>query len=126
SRLGDGAVHRREVQFAALVRMRSGGVFVELDAETGRVRWDQIAVFPAERRFQERRREAAPVEDALEQEEVPAAGGELDVGRADDRPAVEMRRDLRVGSLCERRDLLPFEQSARAAEVRLQDRGGAG
>ena len=69
--------------------------------------------------------EAAPVEDSLEDEEVRAARGELDVRRPDDGPAVEVRRDLRVVRLGERRDLLALEDAAHPAEVRLQDPGGA-
>ncbi len=70
--------------------------------------------------------EAVPALDALEDEEIRGAGGELNVGRPDHRSAIEMRSDLGVMRLRHRRDLLGFEQSADPAEVRLQDRGRAG
>ena len=69
--------------------------------------------------------EAAPFPDPLEEEEVRAAGAELDVRGADDRAAVEVRRDLGVVRLGHAGDLLRLEQAADAAEVQLQDRGGA-
>ena len=59
-------------------------------------RGDDIAVLPADRLFQDRGLEAVPALDAFENEEIRDAGRELDVGRADDRAAIEMRRDLRV------------------------------
>ena len=69
--------------------------------------------------------EALPALDAFEDEEIRAAGGELDVGRAHDGPAVKVRRDLRVVHLGHARDLLRFEDSADAAEIHLQDRRAA-
>src|SRR5581483_4567566 len=101
-------------------------LLVQLDAEAGRVRRQHVAVLPAQRRAQQRRREAAPVEDAFEQQQVGAAGAELDVGGGDDGAAVEVGRDLRVVRLRQGRDLLALQQPAGPAEVRLQDRGGAG
>ena len=70
--------------------------------------------------------EAVPALDALEDEEIRAARGELDVGRADDRPAIEVRRDLGVVRFRHRGDLLRLQDAADPAEVHLQDRGGAG
>ncbi len=70
--------------------------------------------------------EAVPALDALEDEEIRAASGELDVGRPDHRPAIEVRRDLGVMRLRHCGDFLGFEQPANSAEVRLQDRGRAG
>ena len=69
--------------------------------------------------------EAAPGLDAFEDQEVRQRGRELDVGGALDRPAIEMRRDLRIVRLRHRRDLLGFQDAADAAERHLQDRGGA-
>ena len=66
--------------------------------------------------------EPAPVLDALEDEEVRRARGELDVGGADHRPAVEVRRDLGAVRLGERGDLLALQDPAAATEVRLDDR----
>ena len=50
------------------------------------------------------------------------ACGQLDVGGADDGPAVQVRCDLRVVRLRHPGDLLAFQQPADAPEVHLQDR----
>src|SRR6476659_5457302 len=97
-------------------------LLVELDAEPRCRRWDHKAVLPPDRRLQDLGVEAAPVEDPFEDEEVRAAGAELDVGRADDRSAVEMGSDLGVVRLREPRDLLRLQQAADAAEIQLQNR----
>ena len=70
--------------------------------------------------------EAAPVEDPLEQEEVRAAGAELDVRRTDDRPAIEVGCDLGIVHLRKRGDLLRLEEASDPAQVQLQDRRGSG
>src|SRR5690606_40447721 len=51
---------------------------------------------PADRLFQNFGVKAAPRLDAFQDQEVGRAGGELDVGRALDRAAVEVRRDLGI------------------------------
>ena len=108
------------------VRVREGDRLVELDAETGARRRQHVAVLPADRLLQQVGVDAVPAADALEDQEVRRAGRELDVGGADDRAAVEVRRDLRVVALRHPGDLLAFEQAADAPEVHLQDRRGAG
>ena len=67
-----------------------------------------------------------PALDPLEDEEIRAAGGQLDVGRAHHRAAVQVRGELHVLHLGKRGDLLGLEDPADAAEVHLQDRRGLG
>ena len=62
-----------------------------------------VAVLPCDRSSEDLRVEAAPATDAFEDEEVRAAGGELDVRRTDHGTAVEVRCDLRVVRLGHRR-----------------------
>src|SRR5690349_16897067 len=102
--------------------MSGGDLLVELDAEARRGGRDDVAVLPCDRSLQDLGVEAAPVEDSLENEEVRAAGAELDVGGADHGAAVQVRRDLRVVRLGQRGDLLPLQEATDPAEVELQDR----
>ncbi len=106
--------------------MGEGDLFVQLDAEAGLLRRDDEAILPADRLFEDLSVEAVPALDAFEDEKVRAARRELDVGRADDRPAIEMRRDLRVMRFGHGGDLLGFENAPDPAQIHLQDRGGAG
>src|SRR3990170_7865256 len=106
--------------------MTRNHVLVELDAEPWPLGRDYVAVLPHDRPLEELRIEPAPRLDALEQEKVRRAGGELDVRRSDDGAAVEVRRDLRVAHLRHAGDLLRLEQPPDAAEVHLKDRGSAG
>ena len=69
---------------------------------------------------------AAPGLDAFEDQEVGRARRELDIGRAHDRAAIQMRRDLDVVDFGHAGDLLGFEQPADAAQVHLEDRCAAG
>ena len=69
---------------------------------------------------------ALPALDALEDQEVRAAGGELDVRRADHRTAVQVRGELHMVDFSQRGDLLGLQNAADPAEVHLQDRRGAG
>src|SRR4029077_14754930 len=87
-------------------------VLVELYAETRVVRRNDVARLPADRLFQYLGMEALPALDALEDEEVRAAGRELDVGASDHRATVQVRRDLHVLHLRQRRDLLGLENAA--------------
>src|SRR5947209_19636182 len=89
-------IEHLEMQALARVGMRGGDGFVELDAEAGRGRRDDVAVLPAYRRLQDLGVEAAPILDAFEDQEIRRAGADLDIGGALDRAAIEMRRDLRV------------------------------
>src|SRR2546430_6975026 len=52
-----------------------------------------------------------PALDTLEDQEVRAAGGELDIGGAHDRPAIQVWRELHMVHLGERGDLLRLEDS---------------
>src|SRR5580704_16625670 len=101
-------------------------LFVEFDPEARLFRRDDITLLPADRLFQEPRLEAVPALDALQNEEIRAAGRKLDIGRADDRPAIEMRRDLSVVSLRHRGDLFGLQETPDPAQIHLQDRGRAG
>ncbi len=85
-----------------------------------------MAVLPADRRLQQPGLEAVPALDALQDQEIRAAGGDLDVGRADHRPAIEMRRDLGVMRLGHAGNFFRLQQSADPAEIHLQDGSGAG
>ena len=116
---------RRQVELVALVRVGGGDGLVELDPEARRLRGNDVAVLPFDRGLQDLGVKAAPVPDSFEHEEVRAAGAELDVCRADDRPAVEVRRDLGVVRLGHAGDLLRLEQAADASQVQLQDRRGS-
>src|SRR5215468_1599828 len=121
----DRALGHFEMDLGAVVGMGAGDLLVELDAEAGLGGRDDAALLPADRLLQDLGVEAAPGLDALEDEEIRAAGSEMDVGRALDRTAIEMRRDLRVVGLGHAGDLLRLEQAADAAERHLQDGGGA-
>ena len=70
--------------------------------------------------------EALPVFDALQNQKVGGTGRQLDVGGPDDRPAVEVRGDLRVIGLGHAGDLLGLQDAAHPAEIHLQDRRAAG
>src|SRR5579863_9947707 len=61
---------RHEMELIARIGMGGGDRLVELDAEAGLVRGDDIAVLPPDRRLDDLRVEAAPVLDALEDEEI--------------------------------------------------------
>ena len=70
--------------------------------------------------------EALPAFDALENQKVGAAGGQLDVRRTDHRAAVQVRGDLYMLRFGHAGDLLRFEQSADTTEIHLQDGRGIG
>ena len=61
--------------------------------------------------------------DAFENEEIRAAGGKLDIGRTDDRSAIEMRGDLRMKRFSHAGDLLGFQNAADTSQIHLQDIG---
>src|SRR6202161_606745 len=114
------------MQIRAHPRMGEGDFLIEFDAEPRLLRRDDEAIFPADRLFEDLPMEAVPALDALENEEGRAARRELNGGCADDRPAIKMRRDLRVVRFGHAGDLLRFEDAADAAQIHLQDRCGAG
>src|SRR6185437_14303995 len=115
-----------EVERRARVWMRQGNGLVELDAEARLGRRNDVALLPADRLAQQLGVQALPALDALEDEKIRAARSQLNVGGAHHRATVQVRRDLRVLHLRERRDLLGLEESAHAPEVRLQDGRAAG
>src|SRR5579862_9139388 len=88
---GHGRAGGVQVQLRTLVRMPRGELLVEFDPEAGLGRRYDVAGLPAHRLHEQVRVDALPALDALEDEEVRAAGGELDVGRTDDGPAVQVR-----------------------------------
>src|ERR1700677_3573759 len=92
--------------------MGARDVLVQLDAESRLVGRDDVAVLPADRLLQELGLKTVPTLDALQDQEIRAARRELDVRGADDRPAIEMRRDLRVVRLGHPGDLLGLQQTA--------------
>src|SRR3984885_12068624 len=106
--------------------VRERHLFIQLDAEPRLLRRDDEAILPTDRLFEDLPMEAVPALDALEDEKIRAARRELNVRRADDRPAIKVRRDLRVVSFRDSRDLLRFKDAADAAQIHLQDRCGAG
>src|SRR5215468_3107899 len=121
----DRALGHLEMNLRAVVGMGQRDRLVELDAEAGLGGRDDVALLPADRLLQDLGVETAPGLDALEDEEVRAAGGEMDVGGALDRTAIEVRRNLCIVGLGHAGDLLGLQQAADAAEGHLQDRGGA-
>src|SRR5258707_10570048 len=110
------------MQVGAGVGMAPRDILVELDAEAGLARRDHVAGFPADGLLEQPRVEAVPGLDALENQEIRAAGTNLDVRRALDRSAIEMRRDLRIMRFRHARDLLGLEHPADTSERHLQDR----
>src|SRR6056297_4068450 len=100
----------------AIVGVRPRDRVVELDAEAGSVRREDMPVLPADRRPQKRPVEAVEALDALEDQEIRDGEAEMDVGRRLDRPAIEMRCDLGAARLRHRRDLLRLEDAADAPE----------
>src|SRR5215470_1652572 len=74
-----------QMDLGAVVRVGAGDLLVELDAETRLGGRDDVALLPAHRLLQDLGVEAAPGLDALEDEEIRAAGREMDVGSAFDR-----------------------------------------
>ena len=69
--------------------------------------------------------ETLPVQNAFLDQEVGAAGGELDVGSAHHWAAIKVRRDLNVISLGHGGDLFAFQNATHAAQVHLQNGGRA-
>src|SRR5262245_66143909 len=82
------------------VGMSARHIFIQLDAQAGLARRDHIALFPANRLLQDLGMESAPGLDALQDQEVRDAGGDLDIRSAFDRPRSEERR---VGKECRSR-----------------------
>src|SRR3972149_6307758 len=104
--------HHVEMQELSGVGVPGRALLVQLDAEPGSGRRDDVSVLPADRLLQDLRMEAAPGLDALLDQEVGAAGVDLDVCRGLDRSAVEMRSELRVVGLGDHAGLLGFEESS--------------
>src|SRR5579871_7051911 len=105
-----GILSHLEMQHVTLVGMAGDELLVELDAEARLRRRDHIARLPADRLAQDVGVEALPALDAFEDQEVGAAGRELDVGRSDHGAAIEVGRELHVLYLRERCDLLGLEK----------------
>src|SRR5262245_34856406 len=100
--------------------MRLADGLVELDADAWLLGRDHPAVLPFDLLLQQRLVETVPLLQRFEDQEGGQRGGELDIGRAHDRPAIAVRRDLDMIRLRHRGDLLRFQYAARAPEVRLQ------
>src|ERR1700690_2110481 len=96
--------------------VRERHLFIQLDAEPRLLRRDDEAILPTDRLFKDLAMEAVPALDALEDEKIRAASRELNVSRADDRPAIEVRRDLRIMRFRHSGDLLRFQDAADAAQ----------
>src|SRR5580658_1312762 len=94
------------------VRMPSDDLLVELDAQARLARRYDIAVLPLDRLAQNLGVEALPALDPFEEQKIRAAGCELDVRGTDDRPTIQVRRDLHVLRLGHRSDFLGLEQPA--------------
>src|ERR1700727_1704448 len=69
--------------------------FVEFHPEARRRGWNDITLFPANGSLQEPRMDSAPLLDALQDQKIRRAGGDLNVRGAYHRAAIKMRRDLR-------------------------------
>src|SRR5271156_4812168 len=123
--LPEGTIYHLEVQPFARIRVGEGDGLVELDAEPGSGRGNHVARLPADGFFQDFRVEAAPLLDAFQDQKIGRARRDLNIGRAHHRTAIQVRGDLRVMDLGERRDLLRLEEPADAPEIHLQDIGGA-
>src|SRR5439155_213495 len=110
-----------QVQLPATVGVARDELLVELDAETGLRRRDHVPRLPTDGFDEHIGMKPLPALDTLEYEEVRAAGGELDVGGAHDRPAIQVWRELHMVHLGERCDLLRLEDPPDAPQVHLQD-----
>src|SRR2546423_2496112 len=84
-----------QVQLLAAVGVARDELLVELDAEPGLRRRDHVPRLPADGVDEHVGMKPLPALDTLAGEEVPAAGGELDIGGAHDRPAIQVWRELR-------------------------------
>src|SRR5476649_2170617 len=111
------------MQVGAGIWMRLCNRFVKLDTEARGVRDDDVAVFPAHWSLEDLSVESAPGADALQDQEVRDAGGQLHVGGALDRAAVQMWRHLRVVRFRHAGDLLRLQDPTDAAERHMDDRG---
>src|ERR1700676_1169790 len=112
-----------QVQPVALVRMALSECLVELYTES-RIRGrDHVAVLPSDRFFQDVAVKALPALDALQDQEIRAAGRKLDIGRAHHRTAIQMRCDLYMLRLGHAGNLLRLEQATDTAQVHLPDGG---
>src|SRR6516225_8301471 len=111
-RLADRLAGHLQVQPVAVVRMLTDDRLVELDPEARLSGRDDVTGLPADGLHQHLRMKALPALDALENEEVGAAGGELDVRCAHHRAAVKVRGELHVIDLRECGDLLRLENAA--------------
>ena len=103
--------------------MRERDLLIQLDAKPGLLWRNDEAIFPADRLLEDLPMETVPALDAFEDEEIRAASRKLNVGRADNRPAIEMGSDLRIVRFRHAGDFLCFQDAADAAQIHLQDRG---
>src|SRR5437762_11891173 len=93
------------MQLVTLVGVARDERFVQLDAESRLPRRNHVPGLPTDGLDEHVRVKPLPALDTFEDQEVRAAGGELDVGGADHRSAIKMRRELRseerrVGKEC--------------------------
>src|SRR5882672_11156472 len=100
------------MQHRALVRMLARDLLVQFHAEARCARRNDVALLPGDGLPEDLGVKALPALDAFEDEEIRTAGGELDVGGSDDRPAVEMRCDLHMFNFCHACDFLRLENAA--------------
>ena len=115
-----------QMQRLAGVRMGQRNLFVQFHAQAGVLARDHIAVFPLDLLFQQPFVKAAELLDALQDQEVRDAGGQLDVGCGLDRAAIQVRRDLGIVGLGHAGDLLAFQDAADPSQRGLQNAGRTG
>jgi len=93
--LGSGLLNRfvqhLKMKPFARIRVPGGDCFVQFDPQTGLGWRDDISFFPANRIFQDLGVKAAPGLNAFLNQEIRAAGVNLNVGGAVNRPTLQMR-----------------------------------
>ena len=72
------------------IRMPGGDRFVQLDPQAGSGRWNDVSFLPANRLFENLRLKTVPGLNALLNQEIRAAGVNLNVGGPLDRPTIQM------------------------------------
>src|SRR5436309_14772884 len=99
------------MQLVTLVGVAGDERFVQLHAESRLARRNHVPGLPADGLDEHVRVKPLPALDTFEDQEVRAAGGELDVGGAHHRSAIKMRRELHVLYFGEGRDRLSREDA---------------
>src|SRR5690606_40646048 len=94
-------------------------------AQSGLRRGYDVTVLPFDLFLEQPGVKAVPLLEGFKNEEIRQGHGKLYVGRANDRPAIAVRRYLYLPGFRHGRDLLCLQQTTGAAEIRLQYRGRA-